>query len=461
MFRNILSLMKSNYMPIARLTFIRSIFVLAGGTAAAQLLAILALPFITRLYSPAEFSLFAVYVSVSSLISIVACLRLEIAIPMPVSDEDAANLLAIAISSCTCVAILTGIGVAFFPRQLICLIGQPELLPYLYLLPLGIWVTSLFTAIQYWSTRKKEFNIIAKTRISQTIGGVASQLSLGLIGVGALGLFLGHLVRNGTGLTSLLRHALHEDKMVFKGISWIGMRRIFKRYIRIPQYSLIEAFFNTAGAQIPIIIIAATGTGQEAGYLNLALSALSVPLTVIGSSVAQVYLSQAPIELRAGRLGVFTTSVIGGLIKSGAGPLILAGILAPVIFPLVFGAEWKRAGELAQWMTPWFVMQFIASPVSMTLQVTGNQRIALVLQLFGGTFRIAAVALAAFIANSWTVEVYAISGFIFYSIYLVIVMRLAQIKINDVQRVMLESGNYVVFWIVGAAILEVALRISY
>ena len=57
--------------------------VLVGGTAFAQAIAVLALPLLTRLYTPDDFSVLAVYAALLGIISVVACLRLEIAIPMP------------------------------------------------------------------------------------------------------------------------------------------------------------------------------------------------------------------------------------------------------------------------------------------------------------------------------------------------------------------------------------------
>src|SRR5690606_30740867 len=121
--------------------------------------------------------------------------------------------------------------------------------------------------------------------------------------------------------------------------------------------------------------------GPEAGYLMLATRIMAAPVGLIGGSVAQVYLSQAPIEFRAGNLPNFTVGIIGALVKTGAGPLAFMGIIAPHVFPILFGLEWVRAGEMVAWLTPWFIVQFISSPVSMSLHVSGRQRTALVLQI--------------------------------------------------------------------------------
>lgn len=78
---------------LPRASFARSVGVLAGGTAAAQAIGILVLPVVTRLYTPADFTVLAFYSSILGIVAGVACLRLDIAIPLTKSDGDAANLL--------------------------------------------------------------------------------------------------------------------------------------------------------------------------------------------------------------------------------------------------------------------------------------------------------------------------------------------------------------------------------
>lgn len=64
--------------------------VLVGGTTGAQLLAVLAAPLLTRLYTPEDFGLLAVYASLLGLIAVIASLRYELAIPLPTDDTEAA-----------------------------------------------------------------------------------------------------------------------------------------------------------------------------------------------------------------------------------------------------------------------------------------------------------------------------------------------------------------------------------
>src|SRR5690606_29477155 len=72
--------------------FARSVSILVGGTAGAQLITIAATPLLTRLYTPNDFGVLAVYMSVLALFTVVASLRYELAIPLPESDDDAIHI---------------------------------------------------------------------------------------------------------------------------------------------------------------------------------------------------------------------------------------------------------------------------------------------------------------------------------------------------------------------------------
>ena len=451
--------LRTKFQLLNRAGFVRSVVVLVGGTAFAQALTVLVLPLITRLYTPGDFNVLAVYSSILAIASAVACLRLEIAIPMPELDEDAANLLAIALCSCTMIAVLIGFGILLFPSEIVRLVDQKALRQYLWLLPLGIWFTSAYAALQFWAMRKKRFGTIAKTRMSQAIGGAGTQLGMGLMGASSFGLLLGQAISSGAGLIGLATKAVREDHTLLQRISWLGMRQMLQQYQRFPKHSTAEAFANSAGIQLPVIIIAALAVGPEAGYLMLATRVMAVPMALIGGAIAQVYLSRAPTELRAGTLGSFSAEILGGLYKTGIGPLLCVGIVSPTLFAIVFGSEWVRAGELVAWMIPWFIFQFMSSPISMVMHVKNRQKAMLALTVFGLFFRLGLVVLAVNYAQVYLSEIYAISGGIFYFCCYWVFSSTAEIDVKKIVKIYIKSFPILAIWILIGIILKIIFRL--
>ena len=441
-------------------SIVHSVGTLVGGTALAQALTVAALPVLTRLYTPAEFSVLAVYASILGILVAVACLRLEIAIPLPEDDEDAASLLVLALASGLGLSLLVGLVVLGFHAQILSALQMPAFSPYIWMVPIGMWLASAYAAFQYWSTRRKKFSRIARTRMEQAVGGVGTQVGAGLLGAGPVGLLLGHMISGGAGAIGLARDAARHDREVIRGVTPTSMRKVLRQYSRFPKYSTLEALANTAGIQVPVIIIAALAIGPEAGFLMLATRLMAAPMALLGGSIAQVYLAHAPAELRAGRLGDFSARILSGLIKTGVGPLLFAGIVALPVSGFVFGREWERAGELVAWMTPWFVLQFLSSPVSMVMHVTGRQRGLLVVTLTGLFLRLGAMWLAYHHFRNGFSEVYAASGALFYSLCFVVFYRAAGVQPRKIIAALRSGLPHVLAWVTGGFVVRYLVGVA-
>ena len=63
-------------------------------------------------------------------------------------------------------------------------------------------------------------------------------------------------------------------------------------------------------------------------------------MSLIGNAIAQIPVESAANEHRGRTLDRFTVSVFGALIRAGVGPLLFAGIVAPLIFGPIFGQNW-------------------------------------------------------------------------------------------------------------------------
>ena len=229
------------------------------------------------------------------------------------------------------------------------------------------------------------------------------------------------MVYSGLGVVGLVRSLMRYDRAAATGISRATLAEAASRYRKFPLYSVPEALFNTAGLELAILIIAATAAGPEAGFMMLAMRVMGLPLGLVGTSVGQVYLTEASQKWRDGELAAFTRRMMWNLFKAGTPPLVLAAVACPLLFPLVFGAEWARAGIIVVWLTPMFILQFVASPVSMVLHVIGEMAVAMWLQVAGGVFRVGAVLIAAQLAPAMLTETFAISGAVFYSLMVALV----------------------------------------
>lgn len=129
--------------------FARGVSVLAGGTAGAQILLLLAAPLLTRLYTPEDYGLLAVHGSLLAIIGVVASLRYELAIPLPEENQEAANVVVLCLLLLVVTSLLTAVLVFFFADPIASLLGVPKLATYFWLLPVGGLIIGAYSAFNY------------------------------------------------------------------------------------------------------------------------------------------------------------------------------------------------------------------------------------------------------------------------------------------------------------------------
>ena len=409
------------------MSFFKSVAILVSGTAIGHGITAATLPLLSRLYSPADFSLLAVFSGIVAIAAVAVCLRFDIAITIPRSHEEALNVAILSLISALGVTGFLSLAILFCMDWISTATNQVGLQKYLWLLPLTVLLAGFSSTLQSWNIRHGSFPVIARSRILQSGSAASIQLGLGTLGVAPGGLLLGSTVNSGAAVIALgYRFIKSQDfDLLQSQLTKATLKYAFEKYSHFPKYSTPEALLNSAALQVPIILIATLSNGPEAGYLMLAMSVMQAPMSLFGTAVGQVYISHASGKHRERELGKFSRLILARLAKIGVIPICLAGLLSPAIFPVIFGERWEPAGWLISWMTPWFVFQFLASPLAITLHVVGRQKLAFYFQGIGFFLRTGAVLLAHKM-DLPLAESFAVANGIFYFSHLLLILKISK-----------------------------------
>jgi len=98
--------------------FARNVVTLITGTAVAQAIPVAISPILTRLYSPEDFGVLALFIAITSIISVFATLRFEIAIPQAKHSRDAAAVTALSLLLCTSISLFLLIIVSLLGHEI-------------------------------------------------------------------------------------------------------------------------------------------------------------------------------------------------------------------------------------------------------------------------------------------------------------------------------------------------------
>jgi O-antigen/teichoic acid export membrane protein len=375
--------------------FARGVGTLVGGTAGAQLIGIAAAPILTRLYSPEDFGMLAVFAGLLAMVLVVSSLRYELAIPLPEDDREAAHVVALSLLLVVVTAGLSAIVVGLFSSPIARAVGSPSLAGCLWLLPIAVLLGGAYSVFSYWSVRTKSFTVLATTKVRQALAALAIQLAA--FKLGSVGLIAGQVAGHSVGTASLALPAL--AKLQPKNIKWPEIKSAATRYRKFPIFSTWEGLSNSAGVQLPPIMFAAFFSPAAAGLYSLANRVLSLPMSLIGSAVGQVFFAQAAEAHRQGRLGTLVEKLHGKLAHIGLPPALLLILVGPDLFALVFGPAWRVSGEFARWMVPWLYLVFVSSPLSTLFAAVERQDQGLVFQVVLLVARITAIVFGAWIGD--------------------------------------------------------------
>ena len=94
--------------------FSRNVLTLMTGTTIAQAIPIAISPILTRIYTPEDFGLFAIFIAITSIFGSMANGRYELAIMLPTKDEDAINIFALGFIISTFISLVLLLLVVLF-----------------------------------------------------------------------------------------------------------------------------------------------------------------------------------------------------------------------------------------------------------------------------------------------------------------------------------------------------------
>ncbi|WP_300351323.1 oligosaccharide flippase family protein [uncultured Alcanivorax sp.] len=407
----------------------KSLLLLSGGTALSQALSIAALPVLSRIYSPIEFEELAVFVSILSMISVAACLKYELAIPIAGTDKEARDLVHICAELALAVAVMSAaiLYIASFWFKSIESV-------WLWVAA-GVFLAGAYNALTYYFVKKQNFGLISKNRVSQSLLGNLVQVS-GAVVAGSGSLIAGQILKGGGGAIGLSYFYFSSRKRE-KKTSWSRKRRriLRRRNSAFPKYSILESLANSAGLQFPILVIAILAGEGESGFLLMAMQILAAPVTLIGGAVSQVYLSTAAQKKGSLELADYTKKVAGYLLLFGFGPIVLIGLLSPLVMPYVLGGDWARTGDIALWICPWMAMRFVSSPISMVMHICNKQKQLMAITFVGFFLRVGSVFLVWLLGIDAYTEAYALSSSLFYFLCFLCFLKVSGLSLNGIMSV--------------------------
>ncbi|MBJ7018635.1 lipopolysaccharide biosynthesis protein, partial [Vibrio cholerae] len=362
-------------------SFSKNVLTLMTGTGIAQAIPIAIIPILTRMFSPEDFGLLALYAACVSILGVVATGRYEIAIMLPKDDEDARLLLQLSMLVALFFSLLISIPISIWNAQIARFLGNEDIAVWLYLVPVSVLFTGIYQALTYWNNRQKKFINTAVSRVNQSLFQGFVQTSLGFLQVSG-GLIWGQFI----GIVSGSIYLLKKDRSYKSLIKKTKINSIQKqgiKYHKFPTYGVWGALCDAGAVQMPVILLTKFYSNSVTGMFSLTFRVLNMPTSIISSAIAQV-LFQKVVEISQTEpeklnLYIIKMFLLLFVIYLPAVPILF--IWGESLFSIIFGNEWSQAGVYAGYLVIAVAVRFAVSPLSAVLGLEQNIKMGVLWQV--------------------------------------------------------------------------------
>lgn len=400
---------------------------LSLATVAAQGVAVAAAPILGRLFPPAVYGSYATTLTVVTILGVVSCLRLNLAIVLPRDDRDAAALFLGGLITLTIFGAATTLLLWTSAPRIASLLNCRALEAYWPFVPCLVMLSGVNSLLDGWLLRMRCFGTKGLATTSGSVCTCATNIILGLRGLRTVGALmcaglLGAIATAGlqaSGARRSLKAALKD----FSGRRVATQVYCYRKFVIFDSWA---GLLNTLSVAMAPLLLAHYFSQDTVGQYARSMQLVQLPMVLIGAAIGQVFYQRAANAASREALGELVRRTVSGLIAAGLAPFAFLGVAGVEVFELFLGGDWKQAGLFSQVVSPWCLIVFVGSPVSGLLLVLNKQEINLAFNLGTVVCRAASVAVGGVIGNAHvSIALFSATGCLLWVGLLYYILRLA------------------------------------
>lgn len=412
--------------------FFRHAFVMFSGSVVAQAIPLLVMPVLTRLYSPSDFGVYSSLVALAGIISIISCLRFDLAIVLPKEKRDAANLVALSVFAALAINAIIVLLLLLWLDPLSHVFPMLKTLgAWSYIVPFLALLIALQQILSFFANREKLYRLIAISNIALQIAAAIIAISIGYFSVSNQvdGLPFARV----TGVMIAVVFLCGMQRPVWAEyrplVSRAGMQEALVRYRQFPLFNVPYSLTGVFSREFIVLALTSFGLLQVAGHYGLARTILNAPINFMTAALSQVFYREAAENLHTPAFRSMTLKLMF-VLAAGLAPLFAVGFLwSEEIFTIMFGAGWREAGRFAALLMPLAMLSLFTSWPERIFEVCLKQKLALFIQLTFDSISIATVVWMLRINKPalLVVSVYVAVQLVYQLVYLYYVFQLAEL----------------------------------
>lgn len=345
--------------------YLKNIIIQGGGNFFAQFFGFASLPIITRLYDPTGFGYLSQFTTLISFLTILITFRYEYFVLVPKKVETSLAFF----KEITKLGLFMTLLLTIIIIIIICFKIENSSSIYSSNIIIIGPLTAFFASI---SIAAQQINQKAELYITSALSELINKI---LFFVSAVILFLFDCYY-GLIFATISGYLFKTIFLVTKKNIFATFKRLdyflysFDNLVKFKKPALSFSFSNiiqTVNGFLPIIFITEIYGTYILGQWSLAISAVYLPTSIIGSAIGQVYYQSAnKLFVEGVTIEKIWFQTVKSLIYIALPSFLFIALAAPFLFPIFFGYKWHLAGIYTSILSISVGMSFISTPVDRT-----------------------------------------------------------------------------------------------
>ncbi|CAH6784681.1 conserved membrane hypothetical protein [Vibrio chagasii] len=388
---------------------------LMSGSIVAQLISVLTIPIITRIFGAEDFGLFSIVLSIATILATIYLVGMHLAILIPKSEIEAVAIVRFILLIGITLSLVSLFIIFIFYDNILEIISINLDYVTLISIPLLAFSLMLGTLISFWGVRVKEYSLTSKSKVIESVAERGGSILLGVCGYTSswtLILFKGLAVFFAT--LYFLMFSRTKSNSIQVAIKEWPFKKVCVKYKNYLLFNTPSSILTTFSLQIPLILIGLCFGPVYAGFFAMANRLLNIPGQTLGASISKLVtqdLSECWLrdkELATQRTRTIYTAMLQLLLY----PFILLAITGDKVTLIFLGAGWLETGGVVQILTVLALTNLLVQCFGGIFDITEQQNQRLMYHIINTIIRILSIIIPSYLGYDFevTIVVFALTG---------------------------------------------------
>ncbi len=403
-------------------------------TASGQLIIVGSLPMYSRIFDPAAYGEYVIFVGAVGVVGVLAGVRYESAVVLPRSDKMAIALSALVM--CIAVAVAALVAGATFVLSMMrgSAAWAPIVRQFGFALAGATAIGALQRCLSSWCIRRGRFILMGVGQFLFCLVTVVAQFSFVRMAGQFPALVWGYVCALAL-QTACLGLALRANDLgsgLAASFRW--MRVVAHKYRRFPTYMVGYALASSARDRLIQIALGIGAGAAMVGRFGLAYRVVFAPNSLIYSAVSPLFFGFAS---RGNRLDVgrFAAGAVEAIFVILVVPYTAFAIEAPTLTDDLLSEKWRGTGPFLRVLTAPALLLAATCWLDRAFDSFRRQNVAFALEV---SFTVISVSLVAFLSR-WVdalivIEIFSMLAVAYYWIYFLMAFRACGFPLADFRR---------------------------